>query len=417
MSSEDEYAEVDLLEENLKRVKNLSSNTSKTITNLDSRLSRLENSIIPLQTSTNGLDILTNNIKVALSLVDNDRQQSTISFQDESIINDGPDSDDVRPYLKVVNNLSSQLEYLKKSQWSSSKDSVRDITDLVEKGVRNLLRVFEGWVRDVSKPVDVEKCLSMGFMFPGIPPHAIERLKAFIEAIMPILKTLPPPSYTHPSIIYASERTRYFNISLQPFYKQAESSLNSYVKSGPLGAPLYSKGSQRVSALINGACALADVEWQHAEALFGTINAKKPFTMSVSPAVTLLQSATQNVFSLAKSNPLRHVFAVFDLLDHTKPFANNWDKSISQRRIDNTKNEVSSLVEDCKTIGLRSFPESIEYIKSNKKDRKESTSVSNITYDVRKLIYFIKSKILTNNLFFIWIRPLLTLKKYQVTAM
>ena len=78
---------------------------------------------------------------------------------------------------------------------------------------------------------------------------------------------------------------------------------------------------------------------------------------------------------------------------------------------------MSSLVEDCKTIGLRSFPESIEYIKSNKKDRKESTSVSNITYDVRKLIYLIKSKILTNNLFFIWIRPLLTLKKYQVTEM
>lgn len=327
-------------------------------------------------------------IQSALSLVDNDQRQSTIAREDETVINDGADPSDIRPYLKVVSNLSSQLEYLKHSQWSSSRDSIREITGMVEKGVRSLLRVFEGWVRDVSKPVDAEKCLSKGFAdFPDIPQHAMTRLTAFIEAISPIIKTLPPPSYTHPSIIYASERARYFNVSLQPFYKQAESSLNSYAKSGPLGASIYAKGSQRVTPLINGATALADVEWQSATALFGQSgDANKPFLTAVAPAITLLQSATSNVFSLAKSNPLRHIFAVLDLLDTLAPFAEKWERSITRRSTQSSKNEVTALVENARSITLRSFPDIIKYIKSHTGEEKHSTSVSNVTNDVRCVI-------------------------------
>ncbi|TIC74042.1 hypothetical protein E3Q00_02335 [Wallemia mellicola] len=383
LSSQDEYAEVELLEQNLLKVKNLTTSMSSILQNLDARLARLDNSVIPLQSSTNGLDVLSNNIQSALNLVDNDQRQSTIAREDETVINDGADPSDIRPYLKVVSNLSSQLEYLKHSQWSSSRDSIREITGMVEKGVRSLLRVFEGWVRDVSKPVDAEKCLSKGFAdFPDIPQHAMTRLTAFVEAVSPIIKTLPPPSYTHPSIIYASERARYFNVSLQPFYKQAESSLNSYAKSGPLGASIYAKGSQRVTALINGATALADVEWQSATALFGQNgDANKPFLTAVAPAITLLQSATSNVFSLAKSNPLRHIFAVLDLLDTLAPFAEKWERSITRRSTQSSKNEVTALVENARSITLRSFPDIIKYIKSHTGEEKHSTSVSNVTND------------------------------------
>lgn len=325
-------------------------------------------------------------IQSALSLVDNDQKQSTVATQDESIINNGADPSDIRPYLKVVSSLSSQLEYLKHSQWSSSKDAIREITEIVERGVRSLLRVFEGWVRDVSKPVDAERCLSKGFAdFPDIPQHALARLTAFADAISPIIKPLPPPSYTHPSIIYASERARYFNISLQPFYKQAEASLNGYAKSGPLGASIYAKGSQRVSALINGAIALADVEWQCSAALFANGDSHTPFSTAVAPAATLLQSATSNVFSLAKSNPLRHIFAVFDLLDAVTPFAERWEKSITARCTKSAKNEVTALVEDCRSIALRSFPDVIKYVRNHSGEEKHSTSVSTVTNDVRVL--------------------------------
>ena len=56
--SSDDHAEIQLLEQNLIKVRNLSGNMGKMLVHLDTRLGRLDNSVTPLQSSTNVLDVV-----------------------------------------------------------------------------------------------------------------------------------------------------------------------------------------------------------------------------------------------------------------------------------------------------------------------------------------------------------------------
>ncbi|TIB65372.1 hypothetical protein E3P77_02756 [Wallemia ichthyophaga] len=369
---------------------------SSMVFSLEDRMTRLEGAVTPLQSSTNGLDVVCRNIQSSLNAIDSDQRLSTITSDDEQAIIAGADSNDIRPYLKLVCSLCNQLKHLKHSQWSSSKNAATDLKNHVQSGTQSLLRVFQGWVRDVSIPIDADSWNLLDF--PGIPQHAVARLSAFIDAVYPILDQLDDSAYTHPSIIYSSERARYLNISLQPIYKKSQFSLDAHSKSGPLGTPLYLKGSQSLSSLIKTAIAMADVEWLSVVALFGRCvddtgdkkethpsdysshSIHSPFTSAIAPAATLIHSATSNIFSLARSTPLKHIFPVLDVIEGVTPLAEPWDKAVTARCTQPSTNQVAALVEECRSIALHSFSDVIKRVRLHNEE-KHMTDVSVVTND------------------------------------
>ncbi|THU88895.1 hypothetical protein K435DRAFT_729547 [Dendrothele bispora CBS 962.96] len=173
---DDESAEIELLEQNLAKTRQISQRMT----------SKLEKTILPLYTSTQVLTRRGGNIEKALLKIDEVASNQEGVAAEEALILRGPQPNQLETYKDALERLNASIAF--KANARDSSDTAR----LVETGAKKLAQLYTKLVAEGSSgsiPLPGANISSNPF-----PPSLLSTLRPLVS----FLRTLPVPS-THPS--------------------------------------------------------------------------------------------------------------------------------------------------------------------------------------------------------------------------
>ncbi|KAI0302840.1 exocyst complex component exo70 subunit [Multifurca ochricompacta] len=182
---DDETAEIELLEQNLNKTRQISQRMTSILTSFDNRLVKLEKSILPLYTSTQILTKRGNNIESALQKIDEVASNQEGIAAEEALILRGPQPDQLGAYTDALERLNANIAF------GAADENQRDTARLVETGANKLAQLFTKIVASGSSgnpPAGSE------FRFSPFPLDTLVTLSPLVK----FLRSLPLPA-THPS--------------------------------------------------------------------------------------------------------------------------------------------------------------------------------------------------------------------------
>ncbi|KAJ7153068.1 Cullin repeat-like-containing domain protein [Mycena crocata] len=183
---DDETAEIELLEQNLNKTRQISQRMTSILTSFDTRLAKLEKSILPLYTSTQILNRRANNIEKALLKIDELASNQEGIAAEEALILRGPQPGQLPIYQEALERLNASVAFK-----SSDRDTL-DTARLIETGAKKLTQLYTKLVAEASTgttPPPNSEILSAPF------PTAI---LGTLRPLVTFMRTLPLPS-SHPS--------------------------------------------------------------------------------------------------------------------------------------------------------------------------------------------------------------------------
>ncbi|KIJ59184.1 hypothetical protein HYDPIDRAFT_118771 [Hydnomerulius pinastri MD-312] len=183
---DDDSAEIELLEQNLNKTHQISQRMTSILTNFDSRLVKLEKSILPLYTATQKLNQRSHNIDRALSKIDEVASSQEGIAAEEGLILRGPQPGQLEVYMDTLERLNAAIAF--KASDADSRETAR----LVETGAKKLTQLYTKLVAEGSS--GSPPIAGLDFTPVMFPPSLLASLKPLVA----FLRTLPLPS-THPS--------------------------------------------------------------------------------------------------------------------------------------------------------------------------------------------------------------------------
>ncbi|KAF8909873.1 Cullin repeat-like-containing domain protein [Mucidula mucida] len=160
---DDETAEIELLEQNLNKTRQISQRMTSILNSFDTRLVKLEKSILPLYTSTQRLNKRASNIDKALLKIDELASNQEGSAVEEGIILRGPQPGQLDVYKDALERLNAAIAFQ-----SASQDTAR----LVETGAKKLAQLYTKLVAEGSS----------GSVVSTFPSPLLLELVAFLHA-------------------------------------------------------------------------------------------------------------------------------------------------------------------------------------------------------------------------------------------
>ncbi|KAE9407606.1 hypothetical protein BT96DRAFT_986598 [Gymnopus androsaceus JB14] len=183
---DDESAEIELLEQNLSKTHQISQKMITTLNSFDTRLARLEKSILPLYNSAQVLNRRASNIEKALQKIDEVASNQEGIAVEEALILRGPQPGQLEVYKDALERLNASIAFK-----ASDRDTL-DTARLVETGAKKLAQLYTKLVAEGS---------SGATPAPGVEivkaPFP-QQLRTSLQPLVTFLRTLPVPS-THPS--------------------------------------------------------------------------------------------------------------------------------------------------------------------------------------------------------------------------
>ncbi|KAL0278361.1 UNVERIFIED_CONTAM: hypothetical protein PYX00_000199 [Menopon gallinae] len=153
---EKEEGDLDLLKERVERSNHITKSMIGILDSFEQRLSRLEETILPVYNETGNLQKRQQNIEKTLMALDTVINYYTVSQEVESIIRTGPSTNtdgltQLDPFLKAMEKLQIAQEYFERHNPQSVE--LENVTTLFNDGGLALSREFKNLLRKYSKPV------------------------------------------------------------------------------------------------------------------------------------------------------------------------------------------------------------------------------------------------------------------------
>ncbi|KAL1941802.1 hypothetical protein VTO73DRAFT_6802 [Trametes versicolor] len=346
---DDETAEIELLEQNLNKTRQISQRMTSILSSFDTRLVKLEKSILPLYNSTQVLTRRANNVESALQKIDEIASYHEGVAAEEALILRGPQPNQLSAYTEVLERMNVSVAF-------NSTDS-RDKARLVESGAKKLIQLYTKLVAEGSSGVPPG-----GAEFTSVPFPA--SLMATLQPLVTFLRTLPLPA-THPSHPAAS--------GIQSALKDAQKGYGD-MRGAWVRKCLETFGKRVVdrAETIDGVAAGTEVgKWTEnmlsvADEEYNLLLDLAPLTTPaavsttyatlISPLTNLFTSTLGSLGSLIKRNLNKNTFLALSAYSSLTPLQPRWN-DIMSRRADRRENELKEGLHSIRASCLRSFPE------------------------------------------------------------
>ncbi|CAH2302118.1 exocyst complex component 7 isoform X7 [Pelobates cultripes] len=138
------------IRESLDKSDQLTNNMVSILSSFESRLMKLENSIIPVHKQTETLQRLQENVERTLSCLDHVISYYHVATETEKVIKEGP-SGRLEEYLGCIAKIQKAVEYFQDNNPDSPE--LNRVKSLFEKGKESLDAEFRGLLQRHSKPV------------------------------------------------------------------------------------------------------------------------------------------------------------------------------------------------------------------------------------------------------------------------
>ncbi|KIP11817.1 hypothetical protein PHLGIDRAFT_62971 [Phlebiopsis gigantea 11061_1 CR5-6] len=348
---DDETAEIELLEQNLNKTRQISQRMTSILSSFDTRLVKLEKTILPLYNSTQVLTRRANNIELALQKIDEVASNQEGIAAEEALILRGPQPGQLDVYKDVLERLNASIAF------KSLDRDLRDTARLVETGAKKLAQLFTKLVAEGSS---------------GAPPNGPEfefspfpaTLKPTLVPLVTFLRTLPLPP-THPSHPAAP--------GIQSTLKEAQKGYADM--RGSWGKKCLENYARRVvdraetidgvaagrefAAWVENLLTVAEEEYElmlemaplPTQALLNST-----FTTLISPLFALFQSTLSSLSGLIKRSLHKYTFLALSAYANLTILQGRWDDVMCSRP-GRKENELKDGLHAIRAACLRSFPE------------------------------------------------------------
>ncbi|KDQ22999.1 hypothetical protein PLEOSDRAFT_62377 [Pleurotus ostreatus PC15] len=359
---DDESAEIELLEQNLNKTHQISQRMISILNSFDTRLAKLEKSILPLYSSTQILNKRASNIEKALLKIDEVASNQEGIAAEEALILRGPQSGQLEVYTDALERLNASIAF---------KSSDRDLADtarLVETGAKKLTQMYT-------------KLVAEGSSGSTPPPGADLRSAPFpsslltaLDPVVSFLRSLPLPA-THPShpaapsIMstlkdaqrgYADMRGTWSRKCLETQGKRVldrADTIDSILAGKEFG--------DWVESLIT----IADQEYEHLKdlsPLVGSAVLASTYTTLLNPISSLFGTTLQSLISFIKRSLHKHAFLALSSYEALISLKPRWDVVLSRRGSDprgDSNDPFTDGLQSIRAVSLRSFPEFLADLK------------------------------------------------------
>ncbi|KAN0136078.1 Cullin repeat-like-containing domain protein [Lactarius tabidus] len=354
---DDETAEIELLEQNLNKTRQISQRMTTILTSFDSRLAKLEKSILPLYTSTQILTKRENNIESALQKIDEAASNQEGIAVEEALILRGPQPDQLDAYTDALERLNASIAF------GSAEENQRDTARLVETGAKKLAQLFTKLVASGSTGSHPAGSDFQYFPFPR------DEL-AILLPLVKVLRALPLPA-THPSHLaaavilsslkeaqrgYAEMRGSWARKSLEVYGRRVidRAETTDGVASGrELG--------KWTSDLLSVIEAEYDLLVQLAP-LPSPSHLPSTYAVLLIPLTTLFNTTLSSLSTLIKRSLHKYTFHALASYSSLLAYQDRWDELIT-RRAERKENELKEDLHALRGVCLRSFPEFLADLK------------------------------------------------------
>ncbi|KZT18946.1 exocyst complex component exo70 subunit [Neolentinus lepideus HHB14362 ss-1] len=357
---DDEAAEIELLEQNLNKTRQISQRMTSILTSFDTRLVKLEKSILPLYNSTQLLTKRASNIESALQKIDEVASNQEGIAVEEALILRGPQPSQLGVYKEALERLNASIAFK-----SSDRDS-RDTARLVETGAKKLAQLYTKLVAEGSSgtpPTGIEITAS------PFPPELLPTLTPLVT----FLRTLPQPS-THPShpaapaiLTTLKEAQRGYADMRGSWIKKCLESQGRWIVEraetvdGVVSGKEFGKW---VDSILN----VAEEEYEllnQLAPLLASSSLSSTYNTLLTPVISLFSSTLSSLTSLIKRSLHKYTFLALSTYSSLLASQSRWDDLLIRRAGRKDKdNDFREGAHSLRAVCLRSFPEFIVDIKS-----------------------------------------------------
>ncbi|KAM3848981.1 exocyst complex component 7 isoform 2-T2 [Vipera latastei] len=400
------------IRESLEKSDHLTRNMVSILSSFESRLMKLENSIIPVHKQTENLQRLQENVEKTLFCLDHIISYFHVANDTEKIIKEGP-TGRLEEYLGCMAKIQKAVEYFQDNNPDSPE--LNRVKLLFERGKESLESEFRSLMTRNSKPVSPILILDLITLDDDLKTQddvTLEHLsESVLQDIVRISGWLVEYGRNHDFMnVYYQIRSSQLDRSIkglkEHFRKNSSSSGIPYSpavqnkrKDTPTKKPIKRPGHEHdlrvkhlsdslvdkhgsvagrddmldmeIDAYIHCVSAfikLAQSEYQLLTEIIPEHHQKKTFDSLIQESLDNLMIEGDNIVSAARKAIMRHdysaVLTIFPILRHLKQTKPEFDQ-VLQGTAASTKNKLPSLITSMETTGAKALEHFADNIKNN----------------------------------------------------
>ncbi|KAH0514109.1 Exocyst complex component 7 [Microtus ochrogaster] len=376
------------IRDSLEKSDQLTKNMVSILSSFESRLMKLENSIIPVHKQTENLQRLQDNVEKTLSCLDHVISYYHVASDTEKIIREGP-TGRLEEYLGSMAKIQKAVEYFQDN--SPDSPELNKVKLLFERGKESLESEFRSLMTRHSKVVSPVLILDLISGYDDLEVQedvTLEHLpESVLKDVIRISRWLVEYGRNQDFMnVYYQIRSSQLDRSIkglkEHFRKSSSSSGVPYSpaipnkrKDTPTKKPVKRPGRDdmldvETDAYIHCVSAfvkLAQSEYQLLTDIIPEHHQKKTFDSLIQDALDGLMLEGENIVSAARKAIIRHdfttVLTVFPILRHLKQTKPEFDQ-VLQGTAASTKNKLPSLITSMETIGAKALEDFADNIKN-----------------------------------------------------
>uniref|UniRef100_A0A5F9DQY1 Exocyst complex component 7 n=1 Tax=Oryctolagus cuniculus TaxID=9986 RepID=A0A5F9DQY1_RABIT len=376
------------IRDSLEKSDQLTKNMVSILSSFESRLMRLENSIIPVHKQTENLQRLQENVEKTLSCLDHVISYYHVASDTERIIREGP-TGRLEEYLGSMAKIQKAVEYFQDN--SPDSPELNKVKLLFERGKESLESEFRSLMTRHSKVVspvlildliggDDELELQEDVGLEHLPESALQDVTRISRWLAEYGRNQDFMNVYYQ--IRSSQLDRSVKGLKEHFRKSSCSSGVPYSpavptkrKDTPTKKPVKRPGRDDAlvdtDAYIHCVSAFVKLGQSEYQLLTGIIpehHQKKTFDSLIQDALDGLMLEGENIVSAARKAIIRHDFStvltVFPILRHLKQTKPEFDE-VLQGTAASTKNKLPSLITSMETVGAKALEDFADNIKND----------------------------------------------------
>uniref|UniRef100_H9Z6W6 Exocyst complex component 7 n=1 Tax=Macaca mulatta TaxID=9544 RepID=H9Z6W6_MACMU len=377
------------IRDSLEKSDQLTKNMVSILSSFESRLMKLENSIIPVHKQTENLQRLQENVEKTLSCLDHVISYYHVASDTEKIIREGP-TGRLEEYLGSMAKIQKAVEYFQDN--SPDSPELNKVKLLFERGKEALESEFRSLMTRHSKvvsPVLILDLISGDDDLEAQEDVTLEHLpESVLQDVIRISRWLVEYGRNQDFMnVYYQIRSSQLDRSIkglkEHFHKSSSSSGVPYSpaipnkrKDTPTKKPVKRPGRDdmldvETDAYIHCVSAfvkLAQSEYQLLADIIPEHHQKKTFDSLIQDALDGLMLEGENIVSAARKAIVRHDFStvltIFPILRHLKQTKPEFDQ-VLQGTAASTKNKLPGLITSMETIGAKALEDFADNIKND----------------------------------------------------
>ncbi|XP_044309590.1 exocyst complex component 7 isoform X3 [Varanus komodoensis] len=377
------------IRESLEKSDQLTKNMVSILSSFESRLMKLENSIIPVHKQTENLQRLQENVEKTLFCLDHVISYYHVAKDTEKIIREGP-TGRLEEYLGCMAKIQKAVEYFQDNNPDSPE--LNRVKSLFEKGKESLESEFRSLMTRHSKPVPPILILDLITMDDELETQEDMTLEHLPESVLQDIVRISGwlveygRNQDFMNVYYqirSSQLDRSVKGLKEHFRKNSSSSgvpyspaIQNKRKDTPTKKPIKRPGrddmlDMEIDAYIHCVSAfikLAQSEYQLLTEIIPEHHQKKTFDSLIQESLDNLMIEGDNIVSAARKAIMRHdysaVLTIFPILRHLKQTKPEFDQ-VLQGTAASTKNKLPSLITSMETTGAKALEDFADNIKNN----------------------------------------------------